>query len=142
MIDKELIKNKMADIEKYLKELDPILKSGSRIIIDDNLRLHTVERLFQLIVDTAVDINTHIIMASDFNVPDDSYSTFVALGENKILPMDFAIRIAPSVGLRNLIVHKYGNVDLKKMVDDVINEIGDYVEYLRTINSFLEKTGK
>lgn len=139
MTDKELIKNKMADIEKYLKELDPILKSGARIIIEDNLRLHTVERLFQLIVDTAVDINTHIIMASDFNVPDDSYSTFVVLGDNKILPMDFAFRIAPSVGLRNLIVHKYGNVDLKKMVDDVINEINDYVEYLRLINSFLEK---
>lgn len=142
MIDKELIKNKMADIEKYLKELEPILKIGSRKIIDDNLRLHTVERLFQLIVDTAVDINTHIIMASDFNVPEDSYSTFVVLGENKILPMDFALKIAPSVGLRNLIVHKYGNVDLKKMVDDVINEIGDYVEFLRIINSFLEKSGK
>lgn len=139
MIDKELIKNKMADIEKYLKELDPVLKSGARIIIEDNLRLHTVERLFQLIIDTAVDINMHIIMASDFNVPDDSYSTFVVLGENKILPMDFAFNIAPSVGLRNLIVHKYGNVDLKKMVDDVINEIGDYVEYLRMINSFLER---
>ena len=136
MIDKELIKNKMVDIEKYLKELDPILKSGTRIIIEDNLRLHTVERLFQLIVDTAVDINTHIIMASDFNIPDDSYSTFIVLGENKVLSMDFAFKIAPSVGLRNLIVHKYGNVDLKKMVDDVINEIGDYVEYLRTINFF------
>ena len=33
MIDKELIKNKMVDIEKYLKELDPILKSGTRIIL-------------------------------------------------------------------------------------------------------------
>lgn len=139
MIDKELIKNKMADIEKYLKEMDPILKSGARIIIEDNLRLHTVERLFQLIVDTAVDINTHIIIASDFNVPEDSYSTFVVLGENKILPMYFALKIAPSVGLRNLIVHKYGNVDLKKMVGDVINEIDDYVEYLRIINSFLDK---
>ena len=80
----------MVDIEKYFKELDPILKSGTRIIIEDNLRLHTVERLFQLIVDTAVDINTHIIMASDFNIPDDSYSTFIVLGENKVLSMDFA----------------------------------------------------
>lgn len=142
MIDKELVKIKMADIEKYLKELEPILKIGSRKIIDDNLRLHTVERLFQLIVDVAVDINTHIIMASDFAVPDDSYSTFVVLGENKILPMEFAVRIAPSVGLRNMIVHKYGKVDIKKMVDDVVNEISDYVEYLKAINSFLEKMSK
>ena len=104
--------------------------------------MHSTERLFQLIVDTALDINTHIITALDFSVPNDYYSTFTSLGENKILPMDFALKIAPSVGLRNLIVHKYGNVDLKKMVDDVINEIGDYFEYLKLINSFLEKTDK
>ncbi|KKW23907.1 MAG: Recombinase, partial [Parcubacteria group bacterium GW2011_GWF2_52_12] len=29
--------------------------------------------------------------------------------------MEFALEIAPSVGLRNLIVHKYGNVDMKRM---------------------------
>ena len=78
-------------------------------------------------------------MASDFNIPDDSYSTFIVLGENKVLSMDFAFKIAPSVGLRNLIVHKYGNVDLKKMVDDVINEIGDYVGYLKDNKFFLNK---
>lgn len=39
MIDKELIKNKMTDIEKYLKELDPILKIGSRTIYVEYLRL-------------------------------------------------------------------------------------------------------
>ncbi|MBM2817823.1 MAG: hypothetical protein HW401_413 [Parcubacteria group bacterium] len=139
MIDKELVKNKMADMEEYFKKLDHILKYGSREIIEDSLKLHSVERLFQLIVDTALDINTHIITASGFSMPDDSYSTFVVLGENKVLSMDFALRIAPSVGLRNLIVHKYGKVDLKRMVDDVAKEIGDYIEYLKLVNSFLDK---
>jgi len=106
MIDKELVKNKMADVQGYFKELQPILKEDSRDIIENNLKLHTVERLFQLIVDTAISINTHIIAESDFNIPEDYQSTFIVLGENKVLPMSFAIKIAPSVGLRNLIVHK------------------------------------
>jgi uncharacterized protein YutE (UPF0331/DUF86 family) len=54
MIDKELIRNKMADIQKYFDELQSILKEDSTDIINDNLKLHAVERLFQLIVDTAV----------------------------------------------------------------------------------------
>lgn len=140
MIDKNLIKTKMTDIQKYYSELESILKEDAREIIGNNLKLHTVERLFQLIVDASVDINTHIISESNIQVPDDYQSTFIALGENKILPMEFALKIAPSVGLRNLVVHKYGKVDIKKMIDDIKNEIGQYFEYLKHIQQFLGKS--
>lgn len=139
MIDKDLIKNKMYDIQGYYRELEPLLEEESRSIIENTVKLRAIERLFQLIVDAAIDINTHIISESDFQVPNDYQGTFVTLGENKFLPMDFACKIAPSVGLRNLIVHKYGKVDIKKMVDDIKNDINQYLEYLKHINKFLEK---
>lgn len=138
MINKELVVNKMADIQKYLEEMAPILKYEAREIIDDNLKLHTVERLFQLIVDASIDINTHVIIETELNVPDDYQSTFMTLGEHKILPMDFAVAIAPSVGLRNLIIHKYGKVDIKKMVDDIKSNIGQYKDYLVHIRGFIK----
>lgn len=137
MINKELVKNKMADIQSYIQELEPLLKEETRDLIENNLKLRTVERLFQLIVDTAVDINTHIITASHFSVPDDYQSTFTILAKNNVMLVAFANQIAPSVGLRNLIVHKYGRVDLKKMMDDIKSEIGQYLEYLKHINKFI-----
>lgn len=139
MIDKQLIKNKLNDLRKYYEKLKSVLKEDARMIIEDDLKLYTTERLFQLIVDTAVDINTHIISESNAQVPEDYQSTFITLGENKILPMDFALKIAPSVGLRNLIIHKYGKVDLKRMIDDIKNEINDYLEYIKFVNNFLKK---
>lgn len=139
MIDRQLVKNKLSDIKKYYEKLEVILRDEARIIIEDDLKRYTTERLFQLIVDTAVDINTHIISESDTQVPEDYQSTFITLGENKILPMDFATKIAPSVGLRNLIIHKYGKVDLKRMIDDIKDEISDYLEYVKFVNNFLEK---
>lgn len=138
MIDRELLQNKMSDVESYLRELDPLLEGDSRAIIEDNLKLRTVERLFQLIVDTTVDINTHIIAESGYSVPDDYQNTFIVLAENKATPMEFAIKIAPSVGLRNLVVHKYGRVDVKKMVDDIKSEIGQYREHLRHVSKSLD----
>ena len=138
MIDKELIRNKMHDIQGYFQELEPILSEEAREIIENNLKLRTVERLFQLIVDASIDINTHIISESDLHVPNDYQGTFATLGDNKILPLDFALKIAPSVGLRNLIIHKYGRVDLKKMVDDIKNEIKQYLEYLKYIDEFIK----
>ena len=139
MINKDLVINKMADTQKYLEELMPILRHDSREIIDDNLKLRSVERLFQLIVDTTIDINMYIITESDISVPDDYQSTFMVMGEHNILPMDFAQAIAPSVGLRNLIVHKYGKVDIKRMIDDVKNNIGQYKDYLKHISEFTKK---
>lgn len=139
MVDKELIKNKLADIQGYYQELELILEKDVPEIMKDSLKLHTVERLFQLIVDTAVDINTHIIAESDIQAPADYQSTFLALAENKIIPMDFATKIAPSVGLRNLVVHKYGKVDTRSMIEDIKKEIGDYLEYMKIINVFAEK---
>lgn len=137
MIDKILVKNKLSDIEGYFKELDPLLEENASDILANNLKLRTVERLFQLIVDTSIDINTHLISESDLQVPDDYQSTFVTLSQNKILPMDLSLRIAPSVGLRNLVVHKYGRVDVKKMIEDIKTEIGDYLEYMKAVNQFI-----
>ena len=133
MIDKELIKNKLADLEGYYKELGSLLAQNTDDILEDSLKLHTVERLFQLIVDISIDMNTHIISESDLKVPDDYQSTFITLAENKIFPMAFALKIAPSVGLRNLVVHKYGRVDLRRMIDDIRANIGDYLEYMRFV---------
>ena len=53
MLDQTLTTNKINDIRNYLDELLPLLKKESREIIDESLVLHTVERLFQLIVDSA-----------------------------------------------------------------------------------------
>ena len=137
MINKKLIESKLVDLKTYFEKLSPLLEEDARSIIDDDLKLSTVERRFQLIVDTAVDINTHLIKESGAPTPDDYQSTFITLAENKILPMELALKIAPSVGLRNLIVHKYGQVDLKKMVDDIKSEIGQYLEYLSHASEYL-----
>lgn len=134
MQNKKIIEEKLEDIKIYIQKLLPLLKAEARVIIEDELTLSAIERRFQLIVDTAIDINTHIIKEVGLHTPDDYQSTFTVLAENKIFSMEFALKIAPSVGLRNLIVHKYGKVDLKRMVDDIKNEIADYVEYIRLIS--------
>ena len=136
MPDKELINNKLADLAGYYEELSDLLAEDTNSILSDHLKLHTVERLFQLIVDIAIDINTHIISETNLKAPDDYQSTFITLGENKILPMDFALKIAPSVGLRNLVVHKYGKVDLKKMIEDIKKGIIEYAEFADIIRKF------
>lgn len=143
MIDKEIIQSKFEYIKKYLKEIHPLLKEDTKVLLNESgqTKLRALERLFQLIVDTALDISTHIIAESDFQIPDDQQSSFIILAKNKVLPYEFAEKIAPSVGLRNRIVHKYDDeeMDVKRMIGYIKNNLSDYVEYMKHIKEFIEK---
>lgn len=129
MLDKNLLAKKLALLEEYISKLESIVALDEKTIPKDSFKYHTAERLFQLIVDTMIDVNTHIIRAYVLPPPDDLQSTFTALGGADVLPSDFTRKIAPVVGLRNAIVHRYEGVDLKKFVHELKKNFGDFKEY-------------
>ena len=139
-MDKELLQKKIAEIDGYIEELKPIAEVFSiEDILKDNFKFHTAERLFQLIVDTCVDINTHIIKSANINSPDDLQSTFITLADIKILDKDFAEKIAPTVGLKNRLVHRYDTLSRKLFLESLKVEYFDFKKYLKQINNFLNK---
>jgi uncharacterized protein YutE (UPF0331/DUF86 family) len=138
MIDKLFIETKLSYIQAYFKELEGVLVYPDKEIQKDFLKLRALERILQLIVDEMIDINNHIIRYAHLRVPDDFQSSFLVLGENKILPEVFANRIAPVVGLRNRLVHRYEKIDLDVLLDTVRKHKKDFKKYVRHIFEFLK----
>lgn len=136
-IDKETIQDKLTMIGEYITELEPFLRFTNNEITEDKSKLRNVERLLQLIVDEAVDINSHLIAELNLESPREYRGTFISIGSHGILPVDFAEKISQSVGLRNGIVHQYEKIDTKRMIDDIRNNIGDYVMYIRLVRDFV-----
>ncbi|KKU11999.1 MAG: hypothetical protein UX17_C0061G0003 [Parcubacteria group bacterium GW2011_GWC2_45_7] len=128
----------MHAVREYLQELGTHLSRNTVAIIGDHTILHAIERLFQLTVDTAIDINVHLILVENISVPDDYRNMFIVLGERNVLPYEFALRIANSVGLRNKLVHKYEEVLKKKMIEDMKAGLSQYHEYLKYIDEYLK----
>lgn len=139
MLNKNLIDDKIRNIQEYLEEIKPIISTGTEEILSNIEKLRTLERNFQLIVDTAIDINMHFIAELELESPDSFQSTFDILGERKIIPYDFALKIAPAVGLRNKLVHQYEKVDRRFFIEQVKKEYQDFIEYIKQINQYLEK---
>lgn len=139
MLNKDLVKTKIRNIQQYLLEVEPILSLTKTQIISNVEKLRTLERIFQLIVDAMLDINIHLIRELELNSPDDLKSTFVILAEGKIIPFDFAEKISPVVGLRNILVHGYEKTDRGLFVDSFQKNRQDFDQYLLLINSFLNK---
>ena len=139
MLDKNLITKKLNLIQGYISELEPIVELDENAILDDKLKCHTAERLFQLLVDTMIDINTHIIRTKILSAPDDLQSTFTILGEAKLLPLEFAQKIAPIVGLPNAVVHRYDAVSTKRFIEELKHDFNDFKEYSILISNMFLK---
>jgi len=136
--EKAFIIKKLEELSGYAKEAEPLLSIPVEEILKDNLKVHTLERLLQLIVDDMVDINQHFIRELKLKVSEDFQGTFYILAENRILDNDFAKKLAPIVGLRNRIVHRYEAVDLRLFVESFKKDLPDIYEYSRQIMNAIE----
>ncbi|MEK7162875.1 MAG: HepT-like ribonuclease domain-containing protein [Patescibacteria group bacterium] len=132
--NKNFVIQKIDEFIGYLKELDELLIFSDQEIFTDSGKLHIAERLLQLIVDTMLDINQHFIKEQNLKIPDDFQSTFYILGENNIFPADFAIKIAPVVGLRNRIVHRYDSINKQLFIETLRKNASDFKIYIKFIN--------
>ena len=140
--EQKLICEKMANIMGYIKELKDVLKFSDQEILSDFLKFYTEERLFHLAVEAMLDINQHIIKEKELDgYKGDLQGTFYVLGDNKILPGEFAFKIAPIAGVRNRLVHDYGSFDKELFTKNLREHFSDLEEYLKYINEFLDKGG-
>ncbi|OHB17773.1 MAG: hypothetical protein A2734_02855 [Parcubacteria group bacterium RIFCSPHIGHO2_01_FULL_40_30] len=138
MLDKSLVEEKFKNIREYLTEIEEILKDDEKDIEKDFRSLRTLERNFQLIVDEIIDINMHLIRELELKTADDFQSTFRVLAESGILPYDFAEKIAPVVGLRNMLIHRYEKVEKRIFINHMREEYGDFTQYMKYVDEYLK----
>jgi len=72
----EIIVNKLIKMEKYISELEKFKPDTFKKYQNDQLKRYAIERLIQLIIDLALDINNILIKKSDRYPAQDYYSSF------------------------------------------------------------------
>jgi len=134
MVDPEVLQRKLAKLRGYLEEMGAYDVMSWEDYRDNSHYRRAVERLIQLIVDVAVDINTHAVIDAGKPPPKDSYSSFLKGAEIGLYPQEFAKKIAPSTGERNIIVHEYEDIDDRMVyhsIGDFLRMYHEYINYLR-----------
>lgn len=138
VFSKAFVSEKVKIAGSYLSEAKHLFRFSIKEILADSEKLHIAERLFQLLVDEIIDINQHFIKELGLNISNDLEGTFHILGENNILPLDFALKIAPVVGLRNRLMHRYEKLDPKIFIESFQKDYSDFEKYIKFIVDYLE----
>jgi uncharacterized protein YutE (UPF0331/DUF86 family) len=124
---------------EYLGALTPLQALSYADYMQQPLSRYAAERLLQLIVDTAMDINAHLIVELSGAPPQDDYDSFVKAAQAGMLSVDFVLRIAQSTGLRNRLVHQYEAIDHLMVHSAIAPAIRQYTEYCHHITTFLDR---
>jgi uncharacterized protein YutE (UPF0331/DUF86 family) len=133
------IHSKIKDLEKYVNLLKNY-KNCSNEELERNLLLRgAVERYLQIALECVLEIGEMIISKEGFRKPEKYREVIEILGEEGVLPKDFAKRFAPAAGFRNILVHHYAEVDLDKLHKHLQKDLKDFDIFVRYVVKYLEK---
>lgn len=139
----DLIVKKLEQMKKLLSELRQLLDLPYSEFKKAFTNIRTAERNFQLVVEFASDINTHIIAEVGAATPDTYRESFRRLASLKILKEDLLPQFIKSANLRNILVHEY---DFDE--DDLIfyqsakEFLPLYEQYILIIRGYLDSVEK
>lgn len=129
------LENRIKRFQQYLDELLPYAALADDELLNQKSKekLYAAERLFQLLVDEAIDINTELLQSKGDTVPENYYGTFSGLPGIGVLEGSFANKLAGSVQVRNHIVHEYEDMKPPEVVRRIKQYTEMYKEYIKTI---------
>lgn len=134
-----VLADKLEDLEGYLGLLrDYADRSVDEIEGDPTLR-GAVERYLHLALETCLDIGEHVIALEGARKPSTYREVIEILGEIGVLEPDFAERFAEAAGLRNVLVHRYADVDVARLHAFLVEDLDDVETFLQALARYAKE---
>ena len=133
MVDKDLILAKAGSVKRHLNRVFEKCNIDLKTFLKDIDIQESILFNIQMAVQNCIDIAAHIISDEGFGVPGSTNEMFYLLEENGYLDNEITEKMVKAVGLRNLVVHEYGKIDLDRIFEVAHKDISDLNEYLKSI---------
>ena len=140
MSDSDRICAKLDKLYVYYEELKNISTISLEEYNHNMIYRRAIERTMQLIVECATDINNMLLKTHGQKGSADYFNSFIDIAESNIIPTNFALKIAPSTGLRNILVHEYEDINDEIVYRSIGPCLEYYLEYMNLINQYLKCT--
>jgi len=138
MVDKTLILRKLSELDEYYKQIKEFEKITVAQYSADWKIQRIIERTLQMMIETCVDIASHIIADKGYRVPKSYSDTFKVLYDEKIVGSRLFNALQKMAKFRNIVVHHYDKVDAEIVVGILKKDLKDFTSYKDAIISVLK----
>ena len=136
-MDEERILVKFKELESYLDEFEKVkpsnLEDYGRSIKDRR----ACERLLQISIECVLDVCNILVSKLKSGMPADEDDVLDKLGDKKIITKEMKNILHGMKGMRNILVHKYGEVDNGTVFEMISEKLGDFDKFKEEILKFL-----
>lgn len=124
-------------LREYVGLLKTIRREPRERFTTEPLVYGNAERYLQLAIQCVLDIGNHILADRKLREPQEYRDIIKTLGEHSVIPPDLAKRLLPLVGLRNILVHDYLDVDRAQLYDALQTELEDLEVFAKHVSKLL-----
>lgn len=139
--DIEILRKKLAEMDTYIDELQKLQIYSLDELRGNLTNLWSVAHGLQLVIQIILDVGNHIL--ADRGIKALDYTEVIdLLGQEKVIPREFAVKVRGMAGFRNVLVHGYSSLDVKKVYEILQKNLADFSQFALYIWSFLDQEGK
>jgi uncharacterized protein YutE (UPF0331/DUF86 family) len=139
-INRDKINTLGKDLLETVSELKSITKVAEEVFLKDRKRVYSLRYLLIEAVEAMANICNHILTRVTGQVPKGYPDCFEKLSDAKIITRRLSMNLKKLAGLRNILIHKYCEIDDRKVFQSAKENMGDFEEFLNQLNNFVRKT--
>lgn len=140
-LDLNKIRNLIADIRSSIDQLSIFTKMDFKEFKSDSKNYGLTEHYFRRALKGVLTIGTHFLSRLPVKTKD-YQEIIIALGEQNIIPKEFAERNKKLAGYRNRLVHIYWEVsgeELYKVINQHLTDLERFCDYFQMVLQKPEK---
>jgi uncharacterized protein YutE (UPF0331/DUF86 family) len=129
MVDKTLAAAKIAAVRDAVARIREVIPAGvDGFLADRTAREVVVLNLF-VALQECLSLATHWLADEGLTVPESYGDVLRALGDRGVIRSDLAARLAAASGFRNLVAHRYGALDWKRVYAIAAGDLDDLLAF-------------
>lgn len=138
-INIEKIKTLEKDLLNTASEIRTIIAIDEEVFIKEPKVIYALRYLLIEAVEVMANICNHLLTRMAGQVPKGYPDCFEKLSEANIITRELGEKLKKAASLRNILIHKYWEIDNRRVFRSAKENIGDFEQFLREVNEFIKE---
>jgi uncharacterized protein YutE (UPF0331/DUF86 family) len=137
-LDRERITTLIGEAKKALGQLHRHAAEAEVDLLTSEVKLGNIKYQFIVAIESCIDICTHVAARSYSRVPESYAGCFDLLLEGQLIKADLSMQMSDFARFRNILVHGYWEVNNRRVIEKLKNDLEYIEDFLRTAAALAE----
>lgn len=140
MVDQEVVADKLRYINQYTDDLKQMRGMSKEEYVEDIVTQRAVERTLMNLIQACIDLTQHIRSTEDLSPTGTAKQEMQALEDADVLSSETMNKMQEATGFRNILAHRYGDIDHEVVYDVLHNDLHWFERYQQELAQWVQES--